>query len=341
MKHLSKNPNDVPFVSLIVPCRNEETYIERCLTSITEQNYPAEKREILVVDGMSEDATRSIVATFAKRHPEIRIINNPQKTVPYAMNHGIRESKGSVIIKMDAHSSYPPSYVSSCVRNLINLNADNVGGALTTKPANESSKARAIALSLSHVFGVGSSPFRKESASKKPREADTVAFGCYKRSVFEKIGLYNEHLAKSSDMEFNIRLKNAGGKIMLVPDIVASYYADATFKKFWKHNFVDGLWATYPLKFTPLLLRPRHFIPLAFVSTLFSLLLLSFLYKPLLAAFLLILGAYILASLAASLLVAIKEKNPLYFFLMPSAFAARHLAYGIGSLWGLMKLIFP
>lgn len=339
MKNGSLHHNS-PFVSLIIPCRNEKHYIARCLASIAAQDYPPQKMEVLIIDGASEDRTKTIAAQFIRKYPFMRILDNQKKIVPSAMNRGIRQAKGEVIMKIDAHAAYPSSYVSSCVANLINLNADNVGGILITKPAHSGMGAKAIARSLSHVFGIGSSPFRKNQTSKKPREVDTVAFGCYRRSVFEKIGLYNENLTKSSDMELNIRLKNAGGKIMLAPTIFAYYYADPTFKKFWNHNFIDGVWATYPIKFTRLLLRPRHFIPLAFVAMLFLLLFISPFWRTSFEIFLLMLGAYILASLAASLSIAFKEKNLAYLFLMPLAFAARHFAYGIGSLWGIVKLAF-
>ncbi|MBI3334999.1 MAG: glycosyltransferase family 2 protein [Candidatus Portnoybacteria bacterium] len=220
-------------VSIIIPCRNEENYIAQCLDSLAAQNYPKERLEVLVVDGLSEDGTRNKVKPYTKRYPFIKLLDNSSRIIPVAMNIGIKNAKGDVIMKMDAHASYPKDYVSKCVNALRQYDADNAGGMLITKPGGDTLQARAIALCLSHWFGVGSSPFRRQSQSKKPREVDTVAFGCYKKEVFKKIGLYNEHLERSSDMELNIRLKKAGGKILLVPDITAYYYADSTFTQFW------------------------------------------------------------------------------------------------------------
>lgn len=327
------------FVSIIIPSRNEEKYITQCLDSLLRQTYPKEKTEILVVDGASEDASAAIAQKFAHKHPYIKVIENPKKIIPVAMNVGIKAAKGHIILKADAHASYEKEYVSKCVHYLQKDDVDNVGGVLTTLPGEETTVAKAVAISLSHFFGVGASPFRRAGNEKQPRLVDTVAFGCYKREVFKKIGLYNEKLVRSSDMELNIRLKQAGGKILLVPDIKAFYYADPTFLSFWKHNFRDGVWAVYPLKFTRTLFRFRHFIPLAFVSFLLGTFLLSFLSSLFLFIFLISLLIYMLESLVVSSLVALREKNLAFVYLLPIAFACRHIGYGLGSLWGIVKLL--
>ena len=326
------------FVSIIIPCRNEEKYITQCLDSLLRQTYPKEKMEILVVDGASEDATAAIAQKFAHEHPHIKVIENPKRIIPAAMNVGIAAAKGEIILKADAHASYEKEYVSRCVHYLQKYNADNVGGILTTLPGKDTTEAKAIAISLSHFFGVGTSPFRRASGTKEPQEVDTVAFGCYKKEVFEKIGLYNEQLVRSSDMELNIRLRQAGGKILLVQDIKAFYYADPTFLSFWKHNFRDGIWAVYPLKFTRTLFRFRHFIPLVFVSFLLSTFLLSFLSSLFLSIFLISLLIYMLESLIVSSLLSLKEKKLAFVYLLPIAFACRHIGYGFGSIAGIVKL---
>lgn len=327
-------------VSAIIPCRNEDRYIKTCLDSLAAQTYPREKMEILVVDGMSGDNTRQIVRAYEEGHSYVKMLDNPRRIIPVAMNIGIKNAKGDVVMKMDAHASYPKEYVSKCVRALRQYGADNVGGILITKPGRDTLQAHAIALCLSHWFGVGSSPFRRESNLKNPREVDTVAFGCYKREVFDKIGLYNENLVRSSDMELNIRLKNAGGKILLVPNITAYYYADPTLAAFWNHNVRDGIWATYPLKFTPHLLRPRHLIPFVFVSFLLLLLFLSLFFRSLFYLLFIFLAAYLIILLIASSFIATREKDMRYLLIMPIAFAVRHFGYGIGSLIGVGKLLF-
>ena len=310
----------MPFVSVIVPCRNEKNFISKCLDSIIEQDYPKYKLEVLVIDGMSEDGTREIVRDYSQKYPLIKILDNPKKFTPFALNIGIKEARGEVIVRMDAHAGYKKDYVSKCVKYLKEHDADNVGGVMKTRPAKNTLFARAIALVLSHSFGAGGSYFRTGSA--KPRWVDTVFGGCYKREVFDKIGLFNENLLRSQDMEFNLRLRRAGGKILLAPDIVSYYYPKSNLRDFFLHNIKDGIWAILPLKFVKIPFRLRHYIPLIFVLTL-----------PL------SIWPYVLLSLFFSLQIALKEKDFRLFFVMPAVFFCRHFGYGLGSVFGLLKLI--
>lgn len=328
----------LPFVSVIIPCRNEEMFIKKCVESLLIQTYPKEYLEIMIVDGMSFDKTRVFVLPYIKKYPYIILFDNTRFITPAAMNIGIKNAKGDVIIKMDAHSVYEKNYISKCVDYLTKYDADNVGGILVTRPGNESIMAKAIARSLSHFFGVGSSPFRKQST--KPRFVDTIAFGCYKKSVFETIGYYDERLVKSSDMELNTRLTRAGGKILLAPEIVAYYYADATIASFLRHNFIDGFWATYPLVFVSNFLRPRHLLPLFFVATILFFFMIGVFSSLFLTIAFSVLFLYFFASFVTSFHIAVEKKDGRYFFLMPLAFATRHFGYGIGSLWGLIILFY-
>jgi len=310
-----------PLISVIIPCLNEEKHIGRCLDSVINQDYPKEKFEILVIDGMSKDKTREMVSNYNKKYPSSKLLDNPKIITPSAMNIGIKNSKGEIIIKMDAHSVYEKDYISKCVKHLRESGADNVGGVLKTLPSKNNLIAKAIAFSLSHFFGASGSYFRM--GVDKPREVDTVAFGCYWKKIFDKIGLFDERMAKIEDLELNFRLRKAGGKIILFPDIKASYYPSPdNLKDFFKHNFTDGVWATYPLKFGFVSGSLRHYIPLIFVLTL-----------PL------SIWPYILLSLFFSAQIAIQEKVLRYFFLMPIVFFSRHFSYGLGSVFGLLKLL--
>ena len=269
---------------------------------------------------MSKDKTREIVAQYTKQYSFIQLVDNPKTTTPAAMNVGIINSKGDIILKMDAHTKYDKDYISKCVQHLQESGADNVGGVLKSVPATNTVMAKAIALCLSHVFGAGGSYFRR--GATKPREVDTVAFGCYKKEVFQKIGLFDERMAKIEDLELNYRLKKAGGKIMLFPDIKALYYPSSTnLVDFFVHNFNDGIWATYPIKYG-FHISIRHLFPLFFVVTI-----------------LVSIWPYVLASLFFSARVAANEKDWRLFFIMPLVFGARHVGYGLGSLFGLFKLL--
>jgi len=308
-------------VSIIIPCRDEEKFISQCLDSILANDYPKENLEILVVDGMSEDKSREIVKRYAQQYPFIKLLDNPKKYTPFALNTGIRNSKGEIIIRMDAHATYIKDYISKCVKYLKEYNADNVGGIWKIMPRENTLINKAICFVSSSIFGAGNAYYRM-GYNKGIKEVDTVFGGCYKKEVFDKIGLFNETLKRSQDMEFNLRLKKSGGKILLVPDIVSYYYPKSNLKDFFLHNFEDGVWVIYPLKFVKTPLQLRHYLPLIFVLTL-----------PL------SIWLYILVSLFFSAQIAFREKDIRYFFVMPAVFATRHIGYGLGSVWGLIKLI--
>jgi glycosyltransferase involved in cell wall biosynthesis len=293
------SPDNLPTVSIIIPSHNEEKFIGRCLDSIIAQDYPKEKMEVLVVDGMSGDRTREIVKRYTEQHTFIKLLDNLKKITPCALNLGIKNSKGEVIIIMGAHAEYKNDYISKCVKYLYEYNADNVGGRIITLPQRNTFIAKAIVKALTSRFGVGNSDFRIGTNQSK------------------------ENLKRSQDLEFNLRLKRMGGKIILVSDIVSYYYAKSNFNDFFLHNFEDGIWSIYPFKFVKIHFKLRHYIPLFFVLTL-----------PV------SIWPYILFSLFFSFQIAIREKDFRYFFLMPISFLCRHLAYSLGSLVGLIKVLF-
>jgi len=333
-----KENNSPPFVSVIVPCLNEERFISKCLKSIIDSGWPKELMEVLVVDGRSKDRTRDIVKDYSDKYQFVKLLDNPRIITPAAMNIGIENSRGEIIIKMDAHSVYPEDYILKCVKYLKEWDADNVGGVLVTLPADESTVAKSIAISLSHMFGAGNSYFR--IGSQLPREVDTVAFGCYKKSIFEKVGLFDERMAKIEDLELNFRLRKAGGRIMLFPDIKIHYYPSSKdLKDFFWHNFTDGIWTTFPLKFGVKIFSLRHLIPLIFVLVIiFSLILAPFFWQAWII-FNLFFSIYLIVNLFFSIKISLKEKDFKYLFLMPPAFIIRHFGYGLGSLWGLLKIL--
>ena len=336
-----------PFISLIIPCRNEEKFIGKCLETILEQDYlhlrqgfggqAKENLEVLVVDGMSEDGTREIIEKSKIQNPKckIRLVDNPKKFTNFALNIGIKKAKGEIIMIMGAHAGYEKDYVSKCVKYLKEHDADNVGGVMKTRPAKNTLFARAIALVLSHSFGAGGSYFRTGSA--KPRWVDTVFGGCYKREVFDKVGLFNEKLFRSQDFEFNKRLRKAGGKILLLPEITVYYYPSSTFLAFLKHNFNDGFWVTYPLKFGIKIFALRHLLPLFFASGLIVLLLFSLLSDIFSSLFFLVIFLYVLITCFFGLKIALKEKDFRLIIILPLVFANRHFGYGTGSILGLLE----
>ena len=323
-------------VTVIIPCYNEEQYIGKCLESIINSNYNKKLIEVLVVDGMSKDNTRSIIGEFSKKYSYINLIDNQKQIIPSGMNIGIRRAKGDLIMKMDAHSEYPIDYINKCVTYQQKYDVDNVGGLVKVISNENNYFQKAIIKVISHRFGVGNSSFR--IGINKPTFVDTVAYGCYKKDTLFNIGLYDEEIERSEDIVINNKIRKSGGKILIIPEIFILYHARTKLLKFIKHNFDNGLWSILPFKFgRKIYFSIRHYVPLFFVVYL-VLLLLSigksyFIMAPLVL--------YSLLTFYFSTTISIKEKNIYYFFTMPAAFFTLHFSYGVGSLFGLIKIILP
>lgn len=171
-------------VTLIIPCRNEELYIEEVIQNMLSQDYPKELIKLFIVDGCSTDKTADIISSYSMKYDFIKHINNTNKTVPYALNTGITKANSNYIIILGAHCKYNKSYISDLINTIKTYDADNVGGVLNTLPGNNSITAKAISIAASCKFGVGNSYFR--IGDDKIREVDTVPFGCFKIDVDRK-----------------------------------------------------------------------------------------------------------------------------------------------------------
>ncbi len=321
-------------VSIIIPCRNEEKYIACCLDSIIKNQTFQGEKEIFVVDGMSTDKTKNIVKEYEEKYGFVHLVDNPKLIAAAALNLGIKRSSGEIIIRLDAHTSYSENYIAKCLETLQKYAAANAGGSIKTLPSDNTLLAKAIAFSISHIFGVGRSFFR--IGSKKARYVDTVPFGCFRRDIFDKIGYFNEDQPRNEDKDFNSRILKAGEKIILSPEIVSFYYSRGTLKSFWKHNFDNGKKTTSQISFDNLFLSLRHFIPLFCLLSFAVLAVLSFFYQPFIFIILGLIIIYIIFSLSFSFQIAIRERDIRYFFVMPFIFFLLHFGYALGALWGII-----
>ena len=325
-------------LSVICPIYNEENYIAQFLDSLLKQDYPKEDLEILLVDGMSKDRTREIVTGYTAKYPFIRIIDNPDKIVPYAMNRGIGAARGDVIMRLDAHASYQPDYFSVLVKGLRRLNADNVGTVCRTDVLNKTPKTLAIREVLGNKIGVGNSTFR--TGIDHEQEVETVPFGCWPREVFEKYGKYDVRLVRNQDIELNKRIKRGGGKIYILPDTYCTYLARETWRGVAKNNYGNGMWNILTVWYTKMFtsLSIRHFIPLLFLLSLIVPLMLTFFWWP----FALISAASLLAYTGLLTFVSVKlaAQKQLNFFYLLITFFVLHFSYGWGSLVVMLKLPF-
>lgn len=332
----------VPSVSVVVPCRNEEKTIGKCLDSLIACSYPKDRVEVLIIDGMSEDRTREILEAYAKRFTFIKILDNPMRVQPAALNIGILHAQGDIIIRMDAHSSCMKNFITKSVESLMETGADCVGGCGLTQSRDNTFIGKAIALVMSHTFGVGISHFRVAHRPElgRPREVEVVPNACYRRRVFDRIGLFNERLSYSDDIDLFRRMRKAGCRILFVPSIVSIYYARSDFKAFWNHTIRNGIWAVLPTKYTKrIVVSPRHLVPFAFVGSLAVLGILSLFIPLFLFFFLLVVGSYSVLAVGASIMLSIRERDIRYLGILPMVFIAFHLGYGIGSWIGFTRVL--
>lgn len=318
-----------PFISVIVPVYNEEKYIHACIDSMIGQDYPKESMEWFFVDGMSQDRTVEMLGEYQKSYPElIRVLPNPDKTVPYAMNIAIRQAKGTYIIRLDAHAEYAQDYFSKCVEVLERTGADNVGGVMETKARTK--VGATIAKMLSSKFGVGDSQFRTNGSDGY---VDTVPFGAFRREVFENWGLYDERLTRNQDSELNYRILHNGGKIYLSNEIKLAYYCRDSIGGIAKMGMINGKWNIITNKLCPGSMRLRHFVPFFFVLSLIGMPLVSLLLPVLWWLFALEMLAYFSldALFSAKTAGSVGE-----FLLLLCLFPIFHIAYGWGSLLGII-----
>ena len=249
-----------PSVTVVMPIRNEAVFIERSLGAMLAQDYPGEI-EIICVDGMSDDGTRNIIARVAANDSRIRLVDNPKKITPTALNIGIREARHELVARMDGHTAAPPDYLRRCAEVLGETGADCVGG--QWRYATDTYIAGAIAAAMDSQFGVGTASWR---GAKTAEETDTVPFGLWRRERMLELGGFDEALIRNQDYEFNYRLRAAGGRIYYSPDIEVIYYSRQTLRALWRQYFQYGVWKARVVKMHPGSFRWRHGIAPLFVA---------------------------------------------------------------------------
>jgi glycosyltransferase involved in cell wall biosynthesis len=329
---VSNLPRTQPFVSIVVPCRNEETYLSRCLDSILAGDYPRDRLEVLVVNGGSSDHTAEILARYAATHEGIAALENPQGTTPAALNIGIRAAAGNIIVRMDAHVLYPPDYIRRLVAGLEESGADNVGGVLETVPAEDTPTAKAIALGISHRFGVGNSHFR--IGADERREVDTVPFGCFRREVFERIGFFDEELIRNQDDEFNFRIITRGGRVLLLPDVFCRYFARRSLSQLARMYYQYGYFKPLVARKVGRVMTARQLVPALLVATLSGSAALAIWVPSARVIFALVAGSYLALVLLCSAGAA-RTHGLRCGAALVAVFPTLHFSYGAGFLLGI------
>lgn len=318
---------NLPTISVIIPMRNEAGYIERCLATIFAQDYPAERREIIVVDGDSDDGSPAILASHGER---IRVFRNPARIVPAAMNIGIRAARGEIVARVDAHTELAPDYLRRGVEALQRSGADNVGGPMVS--VGGGAIGDAIALAMASRFGIGA----YFHFAAEDREVDTVYMGMWPRAVFERIGLFDEELVRNQDDELNYRLRKSGGRVFLSMQMRSQYQNRQSYRALAKQFYQYGLWKVRVLQKHPRQMSVRHFVPPLFVGGVAFGMLLGLLHPLFAWLATAALGAYATALVAASASIAHAHGwRHLHRVLL--AFGIMHVSWGSGFLVGLVR----
>jgi glycosyltransferase involved in cell wall biosynthesis len=310
-------------ISIVVPCRNEGKSIAEVLDSILAQDLAGFDWEILIADGMSDDGTRDILERYRSSEPRIRVIDNPQRAVPAGLNAAIRAARGEIILRMDAHTSYAPDYVRRCVETLRATGAANVGGPARTR--SRGYWGQAIAAAYHSPLACGGARFHDPEYEGW---ADTVPYGCWRKSTLLDVGLFDESLVRNQDDELNLRLSRAGGRIWQSPAIVSWYQPRASLGRLFQQYFQYGYWKVRVIRKHRMPASWRHLVPAAFVL---AAVLLPFFSVQLWAA---MLALYLAACLTASAAAARRHGWKLLPAL-PAVFAAYHFSYGTGFVAGI------
>jgi glycosyltransferase involved in cell wall biosynthesis len=334
---MNKPRNTKPTTSIIVPCFNERPTIHLLLDALYAQTYPKADMEVVIADGGSTDGTQAAVQQWQLEHSEltVRLVENPFRSIPSALNTAIKNAVGEVIVRLDAHSEPHHEYVQRVVAALDEKRAENVGGVWDIQPRGDHWIARSIAAAAGHPIGVGDARYRY---SDQPAFVDTVPFGAFNRSLLDEVGWFDETLLTNEDYEFNTRILKMGGRIWLDPKIRSVYYArgdlSALAQQYWRYGF----WKWHMLRRYPETLRWRQALPPVFVSGLILLTILAPFFR--LARWTLagVIGAYLFVLLTAGLQLAIRKRTAAHLVGVPLAIACMHLSWGAGFLWGM---IFP
>jgi glycosyltransferase involved in cell wall biosynthesis len=323
---------DSTFVTIIMPIRNETEFIERAIRSVLNNDYPAEKIEILVVDGMSDDGTRKIVSRLSQMDNRVMMLDNPKRIAPAAMNVGLKAARGDLFIRIDGHVEIPSDFISKSIRCLREHPEAWVAGGYI-KTTSDSYTGQAIAAVMQSPIGVGNSRFRLGDFEGW---VDTLAFGTHHKWIVDKIGYFDEELVRNQDDEFNLRVIQAGGKIWMSKAIQSTYFSRGSLHKLWKQYFQYGFWRIRTLQKHKRPASFRQLVPLLFVLSLLLLGLTGFLWKPLWILFAIESALYVSGLVIGTLDVGCKSGWE-YAPLAPIVFAILHFAYGFGSLWGVVR----
>lgn len=322
-------------VSFIIIAYNEGNTLQSILRDVQRQDYPHEKIEILLVDGISTDNTKNIMCEFAKEEKSflrIEILDNPKKTLPCGWNVALEEARNDIILRVDAHSSIPTDFISKNVSCI--MSGEKICGGYRPNIIDEDTPwKQTLLMAESSMFGSSIAPYRRNNGR---RYVNSVFHGAYCKEVFDKVGNYNEQLSRTEDNEMHYRMRQAGYKICFDPNIISYQHTRNTLKKMLRQKYLNGYWIGRTVKVCPGCLAIYHFIPCCFVLGIIVTTILAICHFPLLA--ILMWFCYWVLAIVNSVISMISNKKCyIQSLLLPILFFALHVSYGIGSILGLCK----
>jgi glycosyltransferase involved in cell wall biosynthesis len=329
----------LPFVSVVIPCYNEERFIGKVLENLADQ-YDSQRYEMIIVDGMSVDGTRRVIDEFSKVRPDvaIKLIDNPARTIPTALNLGIAAARGDIIARMDAHAIPSKNYIRRCVEILQQDQAGVVGMPCRVCPGADTLMAQAIAVAVSHPFGIGDAKYRLREATSAQEAVDTVAFGCFNKETWSEIGGFNEELLTNEDYDFNYRVRLRGKPILLDRSEHCDYFARTTLKGLASQYSRYGSWKARMVRLHPRSIRFRHMVAPIFVLSLIMLAIVGFWWSPAWWVLALEVATYALLSVLFGIQAALRVGGGLLLALiMPVTFFTIQVTWGTNFLFGLIR----
>ncbi|MCK5834011.1 glycosyltransferase family 2 protein [bacterium] len=323
----------LPMVSIIIPVRNEETYLGRCLESIERQTYPHELIEVLVVDGCSIDKSMDITRKFSETSRiETHIIDNPRGNTPCGLNAGYKNARGDIFIHFIGHAMMSNDFVAKEIEYLEKTDADAVGGLIISTCTDDRTVSQGIGYALNSLFGLGGVTAR---TGNRPRYIDNPSFAGYRRELFDKFGYIDERLTRNQDYEFNQRITAGGAKIFFSPEIKSLYFNRPTYRSLWNEYFKAAKWRTFMIGRFVNAVQKRHLVPPVFILSIIALTALSFFSVPAFCVLMVLLGIYSIGAVVSAMQIAFKQGFKYIPAVLLSYFVI-HFAYGLGFVWGII-----
>ena len=322
-------------VSFIIVAYNAQSVIKSSLDCLKKQRYDHKKIEVIFVDGNSTDKTKKEMLEFKQKYEDefnrILVLDNPKKILPAGWNIALNEAKGEAILRVDAHSTFPDDFIEENVKEL--ENGENiVGGQIISEAIDNTQWKKTLLIAEQSLFGGSFAEFRRKSEKKYVK---TLAHAMYRKTVFDKVGKYNENLARTEDNEMHYRMRKAGYKFLLSPNIISYRFTRDTLKGLIKQKYNNGKWIGITMKYCPKCFSLYHFIPLFFVLGLIISIIFALFNIPILLYCLM--GVYLLFNVLNLIIIVINNGVSIQYILLPFIFFILHISYGFGTIIGLLK----